>query len=467
MLSYLHLGIGLKPESETMKVLLISPAVLSALQVTNTIMPPLGFLYVAATLKKGGHDVDFIDMSLRQNEADFSLYDAVGITSTTPQMPEAFELAQQAKEAGKIVIMGGSHPSFMAEELLSSGYVDYVVRGEGELTALELLDALEAEGPRLEPKDILGLSWYNARTRQVVHNPARVFVSDLDWLPDPARELADMEAYKATKYGDHSITSLLTSRGCPYDCSFCASTQLNGRKWRKRTVGPIVDEIEVLVEKYGFGAIAFVDDNFTIHVPRAKELCDEILRRRLNINWWAMCSADSLVKSEELVAKMAVSGCDEIFIGLETPNQRILDSYNKRATADIGGAAVELLKKHGIGIYGAFILGEVSETEEDIETTVKYAKSLGLELVQFSLLTPYPGARLFYQLKDRLITDEWRKFDGLHSTFRLDFIAPERLERLLMKAYFSFYFDPLRVLTNLKWRDLKKAAAILKVIKKC
>ncbi|MEE8449559.1 MAG: radical SAM protein [Thermodesulfobacteriota bacterium] len=448
-----------------MKVILISPAVHSVLQKTNTIMPPLGLLHVASVLREAGHDVQVVDMSLNATTPDLSPYDLVGITCTTSQTWKALDYGRQAKELGKTVVMGGPHPSFMADSLFATGLVDYVVRGEGEYTALDLVNGLEQHKGQFNPATIQGLSWYDKETKRAVHNPPRPFIKDLDSLPDPARDLLDLESYKVTKYQGRSTITILTSRGCPYDCSFCASTQLTGKKWRKRSVIPIVDEIEFLAEKHGFTAVAFVDDNLTIHIPRAKELCDEIIRRRLDIRWWCMASADSLIRNEELIEKMAAAGCGQVFIGLESPNERVLTSYNKKASADMGRKSVEILRKYGIGAYGSFILGEVSETVEDINRTIKYAKSLNLKTAQFSLLTPYPGTRLFSQMENRLITKDWRKFDGLHAVFQPDFLTPKKLDRLLIKAYLSFYLDRHRLSTKSLLYQLRKALTIIKGIK--
>ncbi len=449
-----------------MNVLLINPKVSSALQAAKTIYPPLGLLYVAAVLRDGGHDVRVMDMSIEEEEKpDFSSFDLVGLSGTTTQIGDSLAFAREAKAAGKTVVMGGPHSSFMAEELLSTGWVDYIVRGEGELTALELVNRLEGEGKNFDPGKVLGISWRDAETGQVVANPPRPFIRELDGLPLPARDLMNMEAYKVARLQGLPCTSILTSRGCPYDCSFCCSTQLTGYKWRRRSAKLVVDEIQLLVERYGFGSIAFVDDNMAINVPRAKEMCDEIIRRRLNIKWWGMCSADPLAKSEELLAKMAASGCDKIFIGLESPDPKVLASYNKRASVEVGERAVRLLKKHGIKVMGAFILGEMSETEEDINLTIRYPKKLKLESAQFAILTPYPGTRLFYELQDRLITRDWSKYDGIHAVYRPDLVTPERLERLLKKAWRNFYLDPVRLIKRgLSLETILRARAILKTI---
>ena len=447
-----------------MRVLLINPKVCSALQATKTILPPLGLAYIAAVLKEGGHEVQLIDMSVYDGKPDFSRCDLVGVTATSSQLLDGLEFAKEAKELGKVVVMGGSHASFMTQELLKSGQVDYIVRGEGEYTMLELVNALEAEGKHFDPRKVPGISWQDKETGRVIDNPPRPFVRELDALPLPARELLDMEAYKITRLQNLPCTSILTSRGCPYDCSFCCSTQLNGKKWRRRDAKLVVDEIELLVDRYGFSAIAFIDDNLAINVPRAKEMCDEIVRRGLKIKWWAMCSADPLVKSEELLEKMAASGCDKIFIGLETPNERVLEEYNKKASVDVGRRAVEALKRHGIKVMGAFILGEMYETEEDIMNTIRYANELKCESVQFSILTPYPGTRMFLQLQDRIITRDWRKYDGLHAVYRPYNVTPERLEKLLRKAWRNFYLDPMRIIKYLRWDNIFMARAVLKSI---
>ena len=427
-----------------MKILLVNPSYRDVYRTFDFVLPPLGLAYMAALLAKKNYDVKIVDLNVGQKDQAIphNNWDLVGITLDTSRYYKGMEYARMLKSKGTRVVVGGPHASFMADEILESGSSDYVVRGEGEHTMLELAETLN-QGGNLE--QIQGLSFRN--DDQIIHNDKRAYSDDLDTLPSPARDLLDMDKYRTSKLGTRSITSILTSRGCPYQCSFCASSKLAGTFWRARSVQSIVEEIQFVKDTYGYRAFAFVDDNFTLNPQRVIDLCEEICKRGWDIHWWCFSRVDTIVKNPEMVSLMYEAGCRSTYIGVESSNQETLDSYNKKISADISRKAISVLKENKIEMTASFIIGGLNEDKKMVKDTLRYAKSLNPNTVSFTILTPYPGTDLFEQVKDRIITFDWRKYDGIHSVIRLKHFKPMQLQFTLLRFYLSFY---LRSLASIK-----------------
>jgi anaerobic magnesium-protoporphyrin IX monomethyl ester cyclase len=426
------------------KILLVNPSYRDVYRTFDFILPPLGLAYMAALLAEKNYDVKILDLNVGQDRQAIpdNNWDLVGITLDTSRYYKGMEYARMLKSKGTRVVVGGPHASFMADEILESGSADYVVRGEGEHTMLELVEALN-QGGNLE--QIQGLSFRS--DDQIIHNDKRAYSDDLDTLPFPARDLLDMDKYRTSKLGTRSITSILTSRGCPYQCSFCASSKLAGTFWRARSVQSIVEEIQFVKDTYGYRAFAFVDDNFTLNPQRVIDFCEEICKRGWDIHWWCFSRVDTIVKNPEMVSLMHEAGCRSTYIGIESRNQETLDSYNKKISADISSEAISILKENKIEMTASFIIGGLNEDRKMVEDTLRFAKSLNPNTVSFTILTPYPGTDLFEQVKDRIITFDWRKYDGIHSVIRLKHFKPMKLQFTLLRFYISFY---LRSLASIK-----------------
>lgn len=425
-----------------MKILLAYPFREDTYRKVGFVLPPMGIAYIAAVLRDRGHTVKIADFNVTDEKVDFSQFDVVGISADTSRYKSSLRLAKEAKDSGCRVVMGGPHVSYMDEEVLSTGLCDYVVRSEGEETMSELLDCIEGG----DVSSVKGLSYRNGNA---LHRTApRGFIQDLDSLV-PARDLLDMKAYRHLEMAKRKMTSVLTSRGCPFGCSFCCSTEFSGRKWRTRSPLKIVDEIEDIVTNHGFNGIAFLDDNFTLDAKRVIGICDEIMRRSLDIYWWCFSRADTLLKNEEMVRKMSEAGAKYIFIGFESRHQRTLDSYNKKTTGTMARDVSALLRKYRISVHGSFIIGNVDETKEMVLDTVRYAREINPEAVQFSILTPYPGTKLYEETRDSILTYDWDLYDCLHSVVKTDHLSQQELETMLRKAYMSFYLSPRKIAAGL------------------
>ncbi len=456
-----------------MKVQLISPYRGAIFELSGVKMQPLGISYIGAALKEAGHEVQIDLLENPFTLPDLSYSDIVGISCNTIQFNSGIKAAKAAKELGKIVIMGGPHPTSRPEETLKSGYVDYVVRSEGEETSVELLEGLKNKKD-FDPGKVLGISWVDKESGRIIHNPPRPFIKDLNKIPFPMRE-ANWLYNGSRKSGSKESPEfpLITSRGCPYNCNFCDVGVIAGRRFRARSVENTVREIENLVNKYNAEKIIIVDDIINFNNERLKQLFEEIDKHGLPIVRWVMGRGDHLLKNPETAEIMAKGGVRQMFLGIESPNERILKAYKKggKASTDVSLKAVELLKVNGIETWGAFLMGEPSETIDDVKRTIEFAKYINPGIAQFSILTPYPGTGLWNEIKPKLITKDWDKYDAMHSVFKPEYLEPLELEKMLLKAYTNFYKQPKRIFREIFNKghygrpDLRKIFQILKALK--
>jgi anaerobic magnesium-protoporphyrin IX monomethyl ester cyclase len=430
-----------------MKILLANPPVGFSYYNIGLRRPPLSLAYLAAMLTDK-HDVSIVDFSTgKENwkKYGFSGFDVVGISVDTVRYPVALRIAQRAKDQGAKIVMGGPHVSFRDEEALRSGLVDYVVRNEGERSFRSLIEYLSGDAP---VETLQGVSYLEG-DGSVVRAPDTPFITDLDSLPFPARELLHLEHYNERLSG-RPMTTLITSRGCPYNCDFCASSEFFGVCWRARSVDNILEEMELLYEKYGYRALCFVEDNFTMDPKRAIALSEGIMAKGWDLIWEGWSRVDTIVKNPEMIRIMARAGFKWTFIGFESGSQEVLDGYGKKACIQDAFRAMEILRNNGVQAIGAFILGAENDTGKTIDETIQFAKKLNPRKVQFSLLTPYPGTKLYERVRDRLLTDDWGEFTALHPVIKLDHISSRQLSRRLLKAYTSFYLRPRKAAVNIR-----------------
>jgi radical SAM superfamily enzyme YgiQ (UPF0313 family) len=427
-----------------MRVLIVNAGSDHAFTRVGFVMPPLGAAYVAASLKEAGHDVAMHDFTVDDAIPDYGSFELVGISGDTARHKRALEIAKAAKESGAVTVMGGPHVTFMDTETLSSPYVDYVVRGEGELTAVELANAVETGGP---VSGIAGLSY--KVDGATIRNTDREPVRDLDSMPFPARELLDMDRYRRAEMANRKLTSIISSRGCPSACSFCSSSKFSGRRWRARSVESLMSEIRLVTGEYGFGGVAFLDDNLTIDPARVIELSNAIIDEVPDIRWWCFSRVDTIVRNPDMARWMGRSGCRYVFMGIESASQASLDTYYKKSSPEKARQAVRILKDNGIETLAAYILGAPDETREMIEDTIRFSMRLDTGAVQYTLLTPYPGTELYDNMKGRLLTDDWDMFDCTRPVVRSDHLSPDELSRIYASAYRKFYLRPKRVAISL------------------
>lgn len=434
------------------RLLLISPPTRSVVkEVLGASGPPLGLAYLAAVAREYGWKVKIID-GLTENIMPQDLAsiiksfqpDVVGLTATTPAIYDAYAVAKIVKEhvPSALVLLGGPHATFMAHEVLQEcPYIDVVVRGEGEETLKEILERVE-RGRGLE--GIAGIT-YRVGDR-IKEGPPRGLIGNLDALPIPAYDLLPMEKYVVDKV---KYAAVITSRGCPYGCIFCSSSLQFGKRWRAHSPDRVLEELMILRYDYGVREIEFLDDTFTLNMSRAEEISKMIVREGLDVSWSASSRVNTF--SHGLGEAMRRAGAHTIYFGIESGSEETLRLIGKGITRKQAVDAVKAAKDSGLNALGSFIIGFPHEREEDIMATIRFADGCGVDLAQFTIATPYPGTRLWdMALKENLLlTRDWRKFTTLDVVMRSLYLTPERIKRLLLWAYITFYLNPKRVLKDI------------------
>jgi radical SAM superfamily enzyme YgiQ (UPF0313 family) len=435
-----------------MKICLISPPYNSAVKsVVGVSSPPLGLAYIASVLRQS-HEVKIIDSNILnytigdvERELRSFNPDVVGITSVTPSIYEAYKVAETAKRVSGDckVVLGGPHASFMPRQTMEEcEYIDIIVRGEGEETTRELIENIERGAPLNEVK---GITF--REKNEIIDAEPRPFIKNIDDIPFPSRDLLPMPLYK---FNGVKYTTMLTSRGCPFKCSFCSSSRLFGGYWRGRSPENVLEEMKIVYEEYGIRNIEFMDDTFTLNQERAERICDGIIKQGWDISWGASSRVDTL--SKKLVEKMKKAGCWIIFLGIESGSQKILDAIGKGITLEQAKEAVKILKDAGIQVLGSFIIGFLQDTKETIKETIKFAKSLNLNYAEFSILTPYPGTPIFDYAKKHgiLLTEDWSKYTAVEPIIKIEGASEKEIKALFQKAYITFYLRPRIVMEWLK-----------------
>ncbi len=417
--------------------------------------PPLGLLYIASSLEEAGSEVQFLDWDVdgtsaplfrsRLREYEPQL---VGITSTTPQVGAAFSIASMVKEvSGASVALGGAHASALPEEAISNEAIDFVVVGEGEEAVKELVLGLE----RRNFQGIAGL-WYKENGRVRANRP-RGPVGNLDALPFPARHLLrNRWRYSPPEALSPRWISLITSRGCPFGCTFCAAPELFGRRTRRRSVRGVVSEIREAVETFGAREIHIADDCFTSHREWVLDFCRALreLGGKLSLYFMNGLRADQV--DYELLHSLKAVGLRNVGFGVESGSEEVLGRSKKGLSLEKVRESYRVSKSLGLSTWGFFIIGLPGETSETAEETIEFALAVDPDYAKFFFLVPYPGTEIWDELcEGGLITDHEYSNYGLYSrpVFRLPTMDQGEMERLLRRAYRRFYLRPKKILRHL------------------
>ena len=432
------------------------------------LVPPLGLAYIAAVLEEADYSVRIIDAPAMgftlprvKDELRRLHPDIVGVTATTSTFNDALSVSVAAKEAcpEAVVAIGGPHVSFLPEQTLKQvPSIDIVGIGEGEQTFLDLVQALDA-GKGLE--GVRGLAYRDGGV--VRKNPPRPLIDDLDKLPFPARHLLPMGKYLA--FGRRIIAGgVLTSRGCPFNCIFCSSSLLFGKKFRSRSPENVVKEVEVLHNKYKARDIEFFDDLFTLDRSRAMAICREILDRDLEIRW--VCSSRVDTIDRELLNTLKKAGCAMIYLGVESGSQHVLNLIRKGTRVEQSVKAIRLAREAGIATIASFVFGIPGETLEEMKQTIRLAKSLNPDYAQFSIATPYPGTQLYCMAKEQglIVKDDWSEYTVLKPILATKEFTTNDLEKIILDAYKQFYIRPRYILKHIKEGHMNIVAHALRFL---
>ena len=413
-----------------MKIALIEPKPPGFHIFTKMALPRLGTVLLGSILKKAGYEVEsFVETASELDIEQLMTADAVGISTITSTAPRAYEIASILRDAGKTVFMGGPHVTYMPEEALK--HSDYVLRGEADDVILDFIRAL---GLRKGVENIPGISYI--KDGKSFHNETPPLCKDLNLLPSP--DFSIVKNFKGV-----GITPVMTSRGCPYDCSFCSVTGMFGRKYRFRNNGKVLDELRrhrANLDSSWHDWVFFYDDNFTASPARTKSLLRDMIKEDLTPRWSAQVRVE-VAKDRELLELMKRSGCHTLYIGFESINPKTLALYNKKQSVKDIEEAIDTLHEFGIRIHGMFVFGSDEDTKDTIRNTVKFAKRNNLDSVQFMVLTPLPGTNFFNKMErdGRVITKDWSLYDAHHVVFRPEKMSFYELQLETINATAEFY----------------------------
>lgn len=395
---------------------------------------------VGAALEEAGAEVQVLDFLVTKNsreniEKKLRQFkpDIVGVTSVTLNYPAARQILETCKEIDSklVTIIGGPHVTFSVEETLhESPFIDVVVRREGEETAVELMEAIE-KGSDLSK--VKGIAF--RKDSEIVITEERPFIQNLDRLPFPARHLLPLSRYLALQ----SACGVMTSRGCPFGCSFCVGHRMVGKKVRFRDPKLVVDEIENVINM-GFKLLAFEDDFFTVNHKHCFDICDEIISRKLDFLWAAYARVDSV--DNPLLQKMKQAGCFALCFGVESSNQEILNLAHKKITPVKIREAIKLCQDWGYDYIASFIAGLPGETEDTLRQSINFAKSLSDGGWGFHILSPFPGTEVREKAAElglRILTHDWERYDANQAVCETAGIKAETLDEMVGKITQGFY----------------------------
>jgi anaerobic magnesium-protoporphyrin IX monomethyl ester cyclase len=414
-------------------------------------------MMVAAVARERHPDLHLIDMKVEgwtPEQAADALErlapDVVGLSAMTYEAGCMHALAREIRRrlpAARIVC-GGPHPSVAAADVLADAAVDYVVRGEGELTFLELLDGLEAG--RADWDGCQGLSWRRG-DGEVVHEPDRPPPARLDELPFPAWDLIDHRKYHTVPrggviYAHKEFATMFSSRACPWRCTYCHNSY--GKTFRERSAEHVLAEIELLVTRHGVRELVFMDDIFNFRPERAKKIARGIIERGWKLALTFPNGFRGDILDEELVDLLQRAGMYRCMVAVESAVPRIQKVMKKNLKIDRVGRIVEYIARRGVMVHGAFMLGFPTETEEEMRATIDWASRSAFHTAAFFRVIPFKGTELFEQVEHAgyRLPGDWSAYEPYQTDINLSTVPEARILSLRKQAYRRFYLNPARML---------------------
>jgi anaerobic magnesium-protoporphyrin IX monomethyl ester cyclase len=449
---------------------------------TNTFL--YGLAMLAAVARQAGHQVCVLDSYFNQTTPEEYIsylkqeqFDVVGCTIYTLTFPLAKELFEYTRQAlpKAFTVAGGPHPTSLPKQTLREiPQVDCVVAGEGELTFIELLERASVPNSLGSVK---GIAYRPHGDEEVVLNPPREFIADLDELPLPAYDLFPIDEYITTPniVRRYPTVAMQITRGCPFRCAFCEYNLALGKRYRHRSPEKVIEELMYLKEKYKIRGIVFRDSTFTVDIPFLRTLCQQMIKNNLDLVWMCYSRTDVIAKyGMELLPLMKKAGCWQIGYGCESGNQKSLDIIHKEATVQNNVDAVQNTIKNGIMCSTTWIIALPGETKDDAWNTVELALRLASHVAKFFLPIPYPGTELEELcrqdggLRDNVPYEDYEFYMPDNLVYVNPRIGQENMKQMLKKAYRRFYTKPKVLYRNLlqlkDWDMLKKYWRALRLL---
>jgi len=461
-----------------MRVMIVNPRF--HLPIDTRTSPHLGLAYLAAVSEQRGDDVLVYDADVEDEPITevIKRFDPhiVGITANTPQVKSAWRTAQAVKSIKDVpVVLGGPHVSVLPAESAAKPQVDVVVRGEGEAVWIKLCEIIEQAGQQTSHftaqdllnseagllDGLLGISYVTTDGRER-HNPDHPPIADLDTLPFPAYHFFKMDRYTNLQPATDAVDgaksfSVMTSRGCPYRCTFC-SQSIMPVKWRARSPESVLAEWQHLVHNLGAQEIGVLDDSANIQVNRLEKIADLLIEHKINhVPWIFVNGIRANLATVPLLTRLKQAGLKRVAFGVESGDPDVLLSIDKKIDHNTIRQAFKNAKQAGLETIGFFIIGLPGENEESMERTIRFACEVDPLIANFSMMTPYPGTKVYEIVKrqGRLLLQDWEDyvfFDG-KARYELGEMTAEVVERKWKEAYRRFYLRPHRVAQTLTRKD--------------
>lgn len=441
-----------------MKILLIAP---SQKQIYGEkVAPPypsLGLLQIGAVLKFAGHEVKFIDLAA-EDYNDAKLISAIKnfdpalvcLTCVTPTFGEALRVAGLVKNnSAALTVLGGVHPTIAPEACFKFREIDFLVVGEGELTIAEL--ALNLSGGEKKFSQIKGL--WSRDGEKIFKGEPRPLIDNLDDLPFPAWELiADLNKYQSPDALRRPVMSIMTTRGCPFGCTFCCSKQIFGRRYRVRSKDSLIEEIKYYIKRFGVKELHIMDDVFTLSKERTIEICRAIQAGKfdLTLSFANGIRADSI--DEEVLQTLKDTGFQDLGFGVETGDEEILKSIDKNTTKDSMRRAFKMAKSFGFITWGFFMIGLPGETRETIKKTIDFAIELDPDFAKFLILKPFPGSKIYQDLSQSGAIKDYNYDNyGVYTApvHELPGLSAKEMLKWQRWAFLKFYLRPKKIVSHL------------------
>ena len=445
-----------------MKIVLVKTPYLYLFRTETENAYPLGLAHIASILRAAGFKVTMLDPENQGMDTDAfkkkieeEKPDIFGIASATMNFGKALELTKIAREVGAKTILGGIHATAAHEEVIKNNpEFDYVVFGEAEETIVELCQNIRDGTPALST--ILGLAYHENGVPKI--NPKRPFLEDLDKLPSPHWDLLDNSSYTLPDFiypGKRGVT-IVTARGCPAKCIFCSVPLMNGYKFRHFSAKRIVDDMETLVKKHKIEFIAFRDDTFTVSRQRVVDICNLLLERNITVRWYCLARVNTV--DQEMLFLMKKAGCEMMHYGVESADQKILNTLKKGINVQQIRDAARWTHNADIKIAGSFIFGNPGETQETMDNTLNLAIELDPDIAHFFVMAPLPGTELYEKYRSVYFDDDIGNRESSYgiysmsekSSFRCGDLNYDDLKKQLVKATQKFYFRPHYIMKKMK-----------------
>lgn len=436
------------------KVMLITPPYHSGVVESAGTWLNLGFVYIAGSLRKAGYDVEIYDaMSYFHGydeigrRIESNKPDVIAATAITATINDCLEICRLAKNINPsvVTVIGNVHPTFCWEEILkeNSGNVDFIVRGEGELTFPELLDCHFSKG---DVSKVKGIAYW--RENHAVATPEREYIEDLDSV-EGAWDLIDWGIYTYRPTPGSVLAIINSSRGCSQHCSFCSQQLFWSRRWRAKSPEKFVSELEHIHAKYGVNAAMIADETPTLDRLRWERILELLEERSMNIELFMETRVQDIIRDRDILWKYRKAGIVHIYVGVESTSQKTLEKFAKDLNIEESRQAIELINNENIISETSFVLGMPDDTRESISSTLELAKHYNPDMAFFLAIAPWPYADIYKELEPYILTKDYSKYNLIEPVIKPVNMSIDELKVELNKATRLFYMDKLSKLKSM------------------